>query len=152
MPLICFKCIYELILLHEGKASALRFFAVAKDELENISASNRRDQTKQKATDAMKQLGVMPHDLLNSTNEYAFEPRSSSVLDQSKPRNNNGYFTLYYKKKARREGQPEIVSISREGSASTSLDRDYFVTGSTDSLPSTEKKNRLWREDFAERL
>ena len=93
----------------------------------------------------------MPNELLNSTNEYAFQPRSGSVLDE-KPRNNNGYFTLYYKKKARREGQPEVVSISREGSASTSLDHDYFVTGSIDSLPTTEKKARLWREDFAERL
>lgn len=37
LPVVCFKCIYGLILANEGRVSAMRFFTVAKSELEKTN-------------------------------------------------------------------------------------------------------------------
>ena len=45
--MVCIKCIYESILIHEGRQNALRFFDVAKSELRTHHTVRDKFQKKQ---------------------------------------------------------------------------------------------------------
>lgn len=66
LPTVCFKCIYDLILVYEGRQNALRVFNVARNELE----SGRYNHRGKSSANVAKKLHQDSLELKGEFNEY----------------------------------------------------------------------------------
>jgi hypothetical protein len=214
LPDVCFKCLYSIILTHEGRHTATKYFTVAKSELQSTRASRDLTQGRVKRygkrvlhelSEGMRDVGIMQGPFYDYyvkgsseaslegtkvrfnmikepqlvTNQYE---NQTLTRDENTPeRNQDGYHTLYYSKKASKD-RPFVVSIAREGAVSamqpSSPDDMAYIPSiirkankeqnhSHISLPHTIKQStrdeervlsplhlrkKAWREEFSDKL
>jgi hypothetical protein len=119
MPVTCSRCLYDIVMANEGKRRALRFIEVA-GSVEGgrkamKSAQCVRNRKMHQISEEMKEVKMLEGTFF----DYAKSAEHGSIPEegvmQSASRNENGYHTLYYTNKERKN-MPIIVSIPKESS------------------------------------
>ncbi|TNV85872.1 hypothetical protein FGO68_gene14572 [Halteria grandinella] len=143
LPLICFKCIYELILSYEGRQNAMRFFNVAQSDialqqkkntqpLVDVPKNRNYSRLSNDPSKEMLDLSMMKGTFYDyqKGNPFTNYGAESTLKPQS---DKNGYHALYFTKR-NNKNKPFIISLARESDRKTLATAQHTREVSPNSL------------------